>query len=288
MGGSILTGVHKSLHPVYISGGEENMEILVIEAKLGDFSCRFMNGYGPQEYQNIEERIKFYGYLEQEVINAKMFDKLICIEMDANAKLGSGIIKSDSHSRSSNGDLLLQLCVRNNLVICNATDLCEGAITRQRNTVNGIEKSILDYFILCEEMFNYLSSMKVDEARAYVLSKYSKVKGKVKVTESDHNPLICKFDLLWSSELDCEKQRYEIFNYKDPEGIIKFNDLTSSSTLLNCVQGNVKQSSKKWLKAFKNILHRSFSKIRIKSKQRKSEEIHELMKMKTQLVRKIG
>ena len=67
MGGSILTGVHKSLHPVYTSGGEENMEILVIEAKLGDFSCRFMNGY------------KFYGYLEQEVINAKMFDKLICI-----------------------------------------------------------------------------------------------------------------------------------------------------------------------------------------------------------------
>ena len=110
----------------------------------------------------------------------------------------------------------------------------------------------------------------------------------MKVTESDHNPLICKFDLLWSSELDCEKQRYEIFNYKDPEGIIKFNDLTSSSTLLNCIQGNVKQSSKKWLKAFKNILHRSFSKIRIKSKQRKSEEIHELMKMKTQLVRKIG
>ena len=70
-GGSILTGVHKNLHPVFISGGEDNIEILVIQAKVGVRDCRFINGYGPQEYQLIEERIRFYARLEQEVINAK-------------------------------------------------------------------------------------------------------------------------------------------------------------------------------------------------------------------------
>ena len=92
-GGSILTGVHKNLYPVFICGGEDGIEILVVQAHIGNFECRFINGYGPQEYQNIEDRIKFFARLEQEVINAKLFDNLICIEMDANAKLGPELIK---------------------------------------------------------------------------------------------------------------------------------------------------------------------------------------------------
>ena len=53
-GGSILTCIHKNLHPVYISGGEDEIEILVVQAKIGNYNCRFINGYGPKEYQNIE------------------------------------------------------------------------------------------------------------------------------------------------------------------------------------------------------------------------------------------
>ena len=166
-----MTGIHKNVSPMFISGGEDNLEILVVQAKIGCFDCRFINGYGPQEYENIEERIKFYARLEQEVVNAKLFNNLVCIEMDANAKVGSEIIKSDPNPRSSSGELLIEMCERNNLIICNATDLCIGTITRQRITVNGIEKSIIDYFILCEEMFAYLSSMKIDEARLHVLTK---------------------------------------------------------------------------------------------------------------------
>ena len=44
-GGSILTAVHSNLQPVYISGGEDDMEILVIQAKIGNFDCRFINAY---------------------------------------------------------------------------------------------------------------------------------------------------------------------------------------------------------------------------------------------------
>jgi hypothetical protein len=46
--------------------------------------------------------------------------------MDANTKLGPDMIKSDPHPRSGNGDLLIAVCERNNLVICNAADLCQG------------------------------------------------------------------------------------------------------------------------------------------------------------------
>ena len=68
-GGSILTGIHKSLEPVFVSGGEEDIELLVVQAKVGNNNCRFINGYGPQENQCFETRISFYAWLEQEVIN---------------------------------------------------------------------------------------------------------------------------------------------------------------------------------------------------------------------------
>ena len=72
--------------------------------------------------------------------------------MDANAKLGPELIKSDPNPRSGNGELLIELCERNNLVICNTTYLCQGVITRQRVTVNGVEKR-KDYFILWLKSF---------------------------------------------------------------------------------------------------------------------------------------
>ena len=192
------------------------------------YNCRLINAYGPQEYEKIEGRIKFYARLEQEVINAKMFGNLVCIQMDANAKLGPVLISSDPNPRSSNGDLLVDLCDRNDLIICNTTQLCQGVITRQRVTVNGTERSVLDYLILCQEMFNFLTSLKIDEARSHVLTKYAKVRGKATVIQSDHNPLIAQFNQLWSDKSTQENERYELFNFKDPEGIIRFHDLTSS------------------------------------------------------------
>ena len=97
-GGSILTAIHKNLNPVYISGGEDDIELLVVQAKVGCADIRFINGYGPQENCKIEDRIKFYARLEQEVTNAKLFENMICIEMDANAKVGNETIKSDPNS----------------------------------------------------------------------------------------------------------------------------------------------------------------------------------------------
>ena len=286
-GGSILTGVHTNLNPVFISGGEDNNEILVVQAKIGSHNCRFINGYGPQEYQSMDERISFYARLEQEVVNAKLFDNLVCIEMDANAKLGNECFSRDPHPQSSYGELLFEFCERNNLVICNTTDLCQGSITRQRKTINGLEESILDYVIVCQEMFSYLSSMVIDEARTFVLTKYAKIRGKTVITQSDHNPIICQFNYLWSDNVQNGEQRREIFNYKDPEGLIKFKQLTSLNTLSKCVNSDVKGSGKKWIKEFNNIIQRSFKKIRINKRGIKNEKVDNLMRAKTLISQKI-
>ena len=79
-----------------------------------------------------------------------------------------------------------------------------------------------------------------------------------------------------------------MFQFNDPEGIIRFKELTSANTLTNCINdSDVKQSSKKWLQNLNNILHRSFKKIRITNRKMKTDDVHMLMKAKTQIKNKI-
>ena len=124
-GGSLMTAVHENLNPVFISEGENGNEILVVQAEFGSEKCRFINGYGPQENSNRATIIEFYSRMDQEIKNAKMLGCLVCICIDANAKLGGDIIPGDPHPMSQNGDYLLNLIELNNLVICNADKIAK-------------------------------------------------------------------------------------------------------------------------------------------------------------------
>ena len=64
----------------------------------------------------------------------------------------------------------------------------------------------------------------------------------------------------------------------------KYSLLTSGSTLLNCLQSyNIEEDGRKWFKKFMNILHRSFKKIRIVSKN-SFDILHNFMAKKAELV----
>ena len=56
-GGGLFTAIHETLNPVFISGSEENEEIMVIQAEFGQEKCRFINAYGPQEYADKNNKI---------------------------------------------------------------------------------------------------------------------------------------------------------------------------------------------------------------------------------------
>ena len=67
----------------------------------------------------------------------------MCIEMDANAKHGKEINPGDPKEQSKNGKLLKKVLIENDL------NVCKGTITRHRENKNGVEESVLDYFIGC-------------------------------------------------------------------------------------------------------------------------------------------
>ena len=88
--------------------------------------------------------------LDDEIEKAKINKKSIIIALDANSKLGNSIIPSDPHSQSPNGKLLSEILLKHNLIVANSLPLCKGLITRQRVTINGIEKSVIDFVIFSE------------------------------------------------------------------------------------------------------------------------------------------
>ena len=226
-GGGLLTAVHRNLAPVCVSSNEDT-EILVVEAKTGNSKTRFINAYGPQE--NCDDDIKetFYNTLDTEVKKSKLSGSLVCIEMDANAKLGPKFISKDPHPQSKNGKLLEKFINDNDLVVVNGSQLCEGLITRKRVTIVKKEESILDYFIVCKEMLKLILKMKIDEERKHCLTKFSTTKGRKSTKESDHNLLYLKISVSWNSVFNERSTRVESFNFSDEEAFAQYQEITNS------------------------------------------------------------
>ena len=59
-GGGLLLAIHKSFDPVLIYEGNDDVEILVVQGKIGKTDIRFLNAYGPQEDDDKEKIIGFY------------------------------------------------------------------------------------------------------------------------------------------------------------------------------------------------------------------------------------
>ena len=189
--GGTMIAVHKSMKPILIEEYSEEFELLVVEVKMENKKVRIMSGYGPQENWKREERMPFFSTLEEEIKKAKLSEKGIIIQMDANSKLGPNTIKGDPHNESENGKILNDIIRRNALCVINGDEeKCVGKITRRRSTGIVSEESIIDFVITCENIADIVTKMEIDEERKHVLARYTKTKEGFNVKESDHNSII--------------------------------------------------------------------------------------------------
>ena len=155
-----MMGVNKSLNPILIKDYDQEFEMIVVEVKIQNKDIRIITGYGPQENWIEEDRVPFYLALEEEIITAELQGASIIIEMDSNSKLGPDFITNDPHQQTNNGKLLAGIIQRHGLVVANALNaVCVGKITRRRETVKGIEESIIDHVIISSDLVKYLQSV---------------------------------------------------------------------------------------------------------------------------------
>ena len=73
-----------------------------------------------------------------------------------------------------------------NLSVANALPLCEGTISRSRVKDGKVEKSILDFFVVCSRVLPHITKMVIDENKKHVLTNYRGVKKGIKATDTDH------------------------------------------------------------------------------------------------------
>ena len=61
-GGGIAIGVLNVLQPSWVSEGDDDAEAITVEIWVEGFPVRLICGYGPQEYDKIERKDKFWSF----------------------------------------------------------------------------------------------------------------------------------------------------------------------------------------------------------------------------------
>ena len=271
-GGGLAIGALTDVEPVLISEGDDNTEVLVVEISASRLEIRCICGYGPQENHSLDKKNKFWSRLATEVEIALENDKAIILQMDGNLWAGPEVVKNDPHKCNQNGQLFRDfLKMFPQLYVVNNLDLCQGLITRRRQTVHKLEESVLDFFIVCDKILPFVKRMIIDEEQKYVLSNYSKIKGKQVVKKSDHNPVILELLLEYTVK---KPDRIETFNFRNRECQVNFCKKTDESQVLTKIflkDGKPNDKCRKWFKALNGEFHKSFKKIRYTSKPKETE-----------------
>ena len=286
-GGGIAIGAHKDLNPVFISEGNNETEVLVIEICLDEISIRCAGAYGPQENDLVEKKSKFWSRLDQEVEKANVLEKGFILQMDGNLHLGPEFLPNDPNKMNKNGKLFTEFLERNpHLILVNSLDICRGLITRRRKTVKKLEEAALDFFVICNRVNQYLVKMVIDEEKKYVLTNYYQKDGKTIARDSDHLSTLMYLNIKYSKNVQGRK---EMFNLKNVENQKTFNLMTSESTKFSECFSNEKSFTEQcdqWKNSLFSSIKQSFNKIRITTKP-KITEISKLIGIRNFLKQKM-
>ena len=138
-----------------------------------------------------------------------------------------------------NGSMLLDFVDKWNLMLLNADDECKGLYTR----VQGEERSVIDYYLVNEKMYDKFESMKIDD-------------NKIEYDLSDHCYISVKF-VVKKEERDKRDEiteRREYYRVKDPECMRKFVERleakfeTSEDMNVNGMENIIKETADECLK----------------------------------------
>ena len=287
-GGGILIGIRRNLDcstPVIVSDNDDDeVEILVVEVSFKSLTVRFLTAYGPQEEAPEDKVNKFYSTLEEEIIQCEKENCALIAELDCNAKLGNEIIKGDPNTISANGRILQDILERRECVVVNASDKCTGTITRSRMKGGSKEESVLDYVIVNAAAAPYVQTMVIDESKAKALTRFTKGKA----VPSDHNLLICTFNIPLKKALPPRK---EIYRLRNPEELQTFKETTSNTkAFTQCFMGDdsVKKQGKAWINLIQKTIRSSFKKIRINNNKPPKDSMREGMEKRKQLLKKMN
>ena len=221
--------------------------------------------------------------------NVGILGKGFILQGDLNAWLGNKLISEDPRKQNKNGKFMEQFLKDNDLTVVNGSILCKGLFTRIQRVKDTVEKSILDFFVVCNRVLGYVLSMNVDEDRLNIPTNYTKVRKGGKSVDSDHMFLELNLDL---KVLPTRPTRNIVYNFKCEQGMRIFKELTTStSEFTECFTSMqpLQIQSEKWRSVLKSYCEKSFPKVRVRTRKLKRSEADSLIekrnKMKLKLIK---
>jgi hypothetical protein len=190
----------------------------------------------------------------------------IVIQIDANAHLGSEIIKDDPNPRNGNGKMMAEFLERNPVItVVNGLKLWKGTVTRTRETTRSLEKSAIDFFLVNERMLPHVSELVIYEDEKYILTNFAQKNKTKMVKKADHRPLILDLNIEYK-KLKPDKNEY--FNFRNEECQKEYNFLTNTEPkIVGCLKSDLTLDSKAkvWHKILENAFYKSFTKKKVKN-----------------------
>lgn len=129
--------------------------------------------------------------MNSEVHKARENGAGLIIQMDGNLWAGDKIIGGDPKPQNQNGKLFQNFLERNpDLNVANVLPECDGIITRRRHVKNETQESVLDFFLVCDQIVPMVGKMKIHENDEIALVRYGKT-----IVKSDHKVLELELDM---------------------------------------------------------------------------------------------
>ena len=266
-GGGLEIGCDKELKPAWVREGDDHVEALSVDIFVKDMKIRCCVGYGCQENDLIERKEAFWNYLDKEVLESDNSESGFILHFDGNLWAGNNIIPGDPRPQNRNGKLFQNFLERHpHLQVVNSLSLCEGIITRTRICNGIIERSVLDFFVVCHRVLPYVTRMVIDERKDHILTNYKQVRNGGKAVDSDHYTEYMDINLEYVSE---KPERVELFHFKNKEAQAKFQKMTSETNeFTDCFEDDnmLQLQIEKWRRILKKYCQKAFKKIRIRRK----------------------
>ena len=284
-GGGILFGALHELQPILVRKGDDKVECMSVEIKSAEKTILFVTGYGPQLIDSDERKIQFWQYLSDEIKRANDKEIGIIIEIDSNAWAGSQIIPSDPNKQNKNGKYFEEFLKRNpHIFVVNSLSLCDGNITRYRKTIRGVERAIIDLFLVCPRILPLVKHMKVDHAGDFQPTNFRSKLISGKVTPTDHFPVILEMDLTVPIKKPPRKVH---FNFRYEEGQKQFYKMTQNlGALSKCFKSEsqtFQTKVRKWDKCLKSYFHQTFQKVRPKKRKFSEDGVGEMIERRKKM-----
>ena len=286
-GGGIEILVRNSVKnkTVKVSEGSEDIEELTVRTETKKRAVNIISMYGMIEGRGSKEKItNQFTHLEELIQNIEQAGEDYILIGDLNAKIGNreNGIKGNNENTNEAGKSLLNLETKTKGIILNKTKKCKGKWTRV-NTQNEKERSILDYVMTNESIYEDIVEMKVDEEKIYRLTNY---KGRVK-TETDHNTIIIEIN---DDRQKQKKEKQMRWMTNNKEAWKKYHSTTEDNIEIDQTWRNedVESNWQEWEKVMHKILNETFGKVRISNnnKQGIDKNVKEMMSEKRKIRRK--